>query len=536
MTAMTTWWKESIFLTVAALAVLMLAAALQPAPGYMDAEYYYAGGIQLATGRGFTQPFLWNYLDQPVSLPHPAFTYWMPAASIVAAAGMNITGATTFLAARWPFILLAAFIPLVTLRLAEKLGASRGTALFAGWLAEFPGYYLAFTTLTETFVFYMLGGSAFFLILSAENGRLWSAGRWPRYALLGLVAGGMHAARADGLLWFGLAGLVWLTETIRPGRGRNQWRGAVGNLFALGVAYLLIMAVWYGRNIGIFGTLMPPGGSRTLWLTDYDQTFTYSPDALTPKNWLAAGWQGHLSARWYALRMNLKNLLAVQGEVFLLPLILVGLWQKRASTMVRFGVLGWALTLVVMTIVFPFSGARGGFLHSGAAFQPLFWACAAIGLEEVVRFGARKRGWSRKSAGLFFSRSLVVLSAIFTAIVFGGRVISPGFQAPAWTASQRVYADVGRRLAALEISADAVFVVNNPPGFYLATGRSAIVIPDGDEQSLLSAARKFGAGYLVLDVNNPKLVGLYEKESEYSDFSLIETIGSIKLFKIRPLP
>ena len=77
---MTSRWKETIFLTAAALVVLMLATALQPAPGYMDAEYYYAGGLQLAAGRGFTQPFLWNYLDQPEGLPHPAFTYWMPAA------------------------------------------------------------------------------------------------------------------------------------------------------------------------------------------------------------------------------------------------------------------------------------------------------------------------------------------------------------------------------------------------------------------------------------------------------------------------
>ena len=533
---MTSRWKESIFLTAAALVVLVLAAALQPAPGYMDAEYYYAGGLQLAGGRGFTQPFLWNYLDQPEGLPHPAFTYWMPAASILAAAGMKITGATTFLAARWPFVLLAAFIPLVTLRLAEKLGASRGTSLFAGWLAVFPGYYLVFTTLTETFVFYMLGGAAFFLILSAETGRLRSGGGWPRYALFGLVAGGMHAARADGLLWLGMAALVWMAETLRPGHSRIQWRGAAGNLLALGASYLFIIGAWYGRNVGLYGTLMPPGGSRTLWMTDYDQTFTYSIDTLTPENWLAAGWQAHLSARWNALWMNLKNLLAVQGEVFLLPLIAVGLWQKRADKVIRFGVLGWALTLVVMTIVFPFSGARGGFLHSGAAFQPLFWACAAVGLEEAVRFGARKRGWGRKSAGLFFSRSLVVLAAAVTVVVFWGRVISPGFQAPGWTASQRAYAEVDSRLTDLGIPADAVFVVNNPPGFYLATSRSAIVIPDGDEQRLLAAARRFGAGYLVLDENNPKLAGLYQADSEDLDFLFIETIGSVKLYQIRLVP
>jgi hypothetical protein len=44
---------------------------LQPVPGYMDAEYYYAGAIRLHEGYGFTQPFLWNYLDEPAGLPHP---------------------------------------------------------------------------------------------------------------------------------------------------------------------------------------------------------------------------------------------------------------------------------------------------------------------------------------------------------------------------------------------------------------------------------------------------------------------------------
>jgi hypothetical protein len=115
-------------------------------------------------------------------------------------------------------------------------------------------------------------------------------------------------------------------------------------------------------------------------------------------------------------------------------------------------------------------------------------------------------------------------------------VVSPGFQAPGWTSSQRAYAEVDNRLTDLGIPADAVFVVNNPPGFYLATSRSAIVIPDGDEQSLLAAARRFGAGYLVLDENNPKLAGLYQSDSEYPDFSLIETIDSIKLYQIRLLP
>ena len=54
---------------LAGLAVIALAGWLQRAPGYMDADYYYAGGLALLKGGGLSQPFLWNYLDMPAGLP-----------------------------------------------------------------------------------------------------------------------------------------------------------------------------------------------------------------------------------------------------------------------------------------------------------------------------------------------------------------------------------------------------------------------------------------------------------------------------------
>ena len=29
----------------------------------MDADYYFSGGVQLAQGKGFSEPYLWNYFD-----------------------------------------------------------------------------------------------------------------------------------------------------------------------------------------------------------------------------------------------------------------------------------------------------------------------------------------------------------------------------------------------------------------------------------------------------------------------------------------
>jgi len=89
-------WRNFLFLFLFALLISGLVAFFQTSPGYMDADYYYAGGVRLAEGQGFTEEILWNYLDNPDGLPHPSHAYWMPLASLAAALGMIITGSTEF--------------------------------------------------------------------------------------------------------------------------------------------------------------------------------------------------------------------------------------------------------------------------------------------------------------------------------------------------------------------------------------------------------------------------------------------------------
>jgi hypothetical protein len=87
--------KIYFLLLFLALVVQLVVASAQEIPGYLDADYYYGGGLQLVRGQGFTEPYLWNYLDDPQSLPHPSHGYWMPLASILAALGMWLTGQET---------------------------------------------------------------------------------------------------------------------------------------------------------------------------------------------------------------------------------------------------------------------------------------------------------------------------------------------------------------------------------------------------------------------------------------------------------
>ena len=95
--------RQTLLLILMSMLVNLAVASFQAVPGYMDAEYYFLGGRQLALGEGFQEPILWNYLDDPDGLPHASHAYWMPLASILAAIGMKLTGIPTFSMARIVF-------------------------------------------------------------------------------------------------------------------------------------------------------------------------------------------------------------------------------------------------------------------------------------------------------------------------------------------------------------------------------------------------------------------------------------------------
>jgi hypothetical protein len=130
--------------------VVLIVSLFLPTPGYMDAEYYFAGSLRLAGGHGFSEPFLWNYLDDPQGLPHPSHAYWMPLASLLAAPGMRLAGTVSFTAARFPFLILAGGLPPLTAALAWSLTSRRDLAVYSGILAAFPGFYLTFLATTDT--------------------------------------------------------------------------------------------------------------------------------------------------------------------------------------------------------------------------------------------------------------------------------------------------------------------------------------------------------------------------------------------------
>jgi hypothetical protein len=470
--------RRLLLLFALGLAVSAAVAAFQRAPGYMDADYYYMGGLNLAHGRGFHEQILWNYLDDPTGLPHPSHGYWMPLASLVAAGGLVIAPAGGYDSAQWGFILLAALVPPLTAALGYALHPSpapkKRAATLAGLLAVFPGYYLGVLTTTDSFGIVMLLGAAFFLLLHAAPEKRHTP------FLLGVLAALLHLSRADGVLWLGLA--IYSLHTTRF---------VLRSVYSLS-GYLLTMTPWFMRNITVFGNLLAPGGARALWLTRYDELFAFPAGILTPARWLASGAGEILHARLLAGWTNLQSATGVQGMVFLFPLVLWGLWRLRRERTVKLAGGMWLAIFFVMTVIFPFAGGRGGFFHSGAAVQPLLWAVVPAGLDGFVEWGNRRRGWKVPQARRVFGAGLVMLAAALS-LVLGGMRLANGGASPAGHAAVEAF------LTAHGAQPGEIVMVNNPPGWFVATGRPAIVIPDGGVNAVLAAGRAYGAGYLVLE-------------------------------------
>ncbi len=517
-------FRTYFLLFISGLILPFFIAQFQPIPGYLDSDYYFAGGVQLVKGNGFTEPYLWNYLDGVTSLPHPSHTYWMPLASIVSAVGMWVTGQTTYAAAKLPFILIAALVVPVTAALSFSFSKKRDVALISAVLAIFSVYSAPFVGVTDNFGLFMLFGGLYFIFVTKL---IEDPSRQRYWFFLGLLAGLFSLSRSDGLLWLALTFLfVW-------------WRAPKNNfslftsyafrtsLIAL-LGFLLIMSPWYARNLNTFGTLMAPGGSRALWLENYDQTFIYPPENLNMESFLANGWNEILKDRLWALGTNLQSGYAAHGGIILFPFIVAGIIYFRKDERVKLAVTAWLILLFVMSFIFPFAGARGAFFHSGAALQPLWWTLAPLGLDEIL-LGLRKRNWGNDQTKVIFRSALVMVAIILTVFVVNLRLFTLG-----WGEGETEYPAVEELLLKNGIEDDDIVIVRNAPGYYIGTGRSAVSIPYGGEEAILAVANQFDANYLVLESKAAlaQIKSLIDNPLNQTNFIFLGEINDAYIFKI----
>ena len=83
---------------------------------------------------------------------------------------------------------------------------------------------------------------------------------------------------------------------------------------------------------------------------------------------------------------------------------------------------------------------------------------------------------------------------------------------------------------------EAVVIVANPPGYYLTSGRPAVAVPDGDAQTVLDVAHKYGGLYLILEQGSLPggLARLYDQPIGQPDFRFLGEVEAARIYVIQP--
>lgn len=487
--------RDGLLLFCLALVVRLAVAAFVPQPGYMDSAYYAAGAAQLARGGGLCEPFLWNYLDDPAGIPHPGFLYWMPLPSLLAAPfAVLVPG--SFFALQLPFATLSALLPLVAYGLAWQTVERRRAAWLAGLFTLFSGFFFPFWTLPETFAPYALFGS---LALWLAGGKMREAenGQYAISLFVGLLVGLAHLTRADGILLLPVVVLVPLISS------KSRIKHHASRITVVIFGYLLVMAPWFLRNLSVTGAPLSPAGTKTLWLTDYDDLFCYGCD-LSLRFYLAWGWDNILHSKLFALWANVQRFLAEDCLIFLFPLVIVGLYRLRRRPSFFLAIIYFFLIYLTHSLAFTFPGWRGGFFHASGVLLPFLYAAAVEGLDAVVGWAARRRrNWNRRQAQAVFVAAVVLGAVVLSAYAMVEKLL-------VWRDTDLIYKEADHWLAQQKAEI-AVVMVDNPPAFWYHTGRPAVVVPNGGPDTLLAAADRYGVQYVLLDPNRPApLARLYD--------------------------
>ena len=82
----------------------------------------------------------------------------------------------------------------------------------------------------------------------------------------------------------------------------------------------------------------------------------------------------------------------------------------------------------------------------------------------------------------------------------------------------------------------SIVMVANSPGFFLASGNSAIAVPDGDVHTLLTVAKRYGANFVVLEKGSVP-VGLdpvYENPFGWIGLDYLGDMEAARVFLVQP--
>ena len=334
-----------------------------------DAAYYKVIADQVRAGKGFSEPFVWQYLTigpasgTPSSLDRP-IDYWQPLGILIIALEEWFGGSwgpVIFSHILWTLLAGALFLEIL------RRGGNETAAFLGVMLMALGGKFSYYISTTDNIVFMAWFGFLFFRLIDAKQSRKKAIG-------LGINVGLLALTRVEGLLFvLPATWIVWKESSTK-------------RLVLMLTCLFLVISPWVVRNLCSLGRPWP-GTSRALYMLAYNDMFIPNLP-LTWQTWTSNGWAPILQIKESAFwRCLLEFLLA--PTFVLLPLWGRGLhklWDHGAKPFLS--TLG--LVFAISAGVFSLQSMRGTAFHAAAAFFPMHLILIAIGFSSLNRLSLKR--------------------------------------------------------------------------------------------------------------------------------------------------
>jgi len=314
------------------------------------------------------------------------------------------------------------------------------------------------------------------------------------FVAAGFLAGLATLSRNDGVLVGAVVGLAFLWDrvaAIRAGGGRPP-RLPLLHAIASAVVFLAVVALWWLRQLSVFGQLSPSTASgKVLFIRDIGEWNSITTPATL--DWLLGQGLGpFLQSRVLGLvaAISIFSTLAC-AVVFIVPVV-IGAWARRRS--VWFGPF-----LAYAAILFAFSGLvsavhvpGGTFIHSAVALVPHAFVLMLKGVGVAVGWvAARRRRWNRDGATRVFTTATVAAGAVLAVLVV---VTVHG----SWE-QKRADRDAEAHALALVADPDARVMSIDASGTKYATGHGGVVSPNDPIDTIRDVADAYRIEWLIVE-------------------------------------
>jgi hypothetical protein len=167
------------------------------------------------------------------------------------------------------------------------------------------------------------------------------------------------------------------------------------------------------------------------------------------------------------------------------------------------------------------------------ALQCFLWAITPIGVERLICKLANLRKWKVDRAIKLLGTTLLGVFILLSFGVFISKLKGNGSELqPGWDRKYQEFIQLDTYLRQNGAKPDDVVMVNDSPGYYAMTGRSAIQMTSGSLRDASAAIEQFNVHYLLIDLGHTSTFDqLYLFPHSINHFTLLGNYNGFVIYR-----